>query len=77
MTNLYASITEMELTAQYSFQSSDQSSCGRRAIYIVAQASYIYMYTPYSRKIWQELNLADWPQPAKTKVLADFNLADG
>ena len=30
----------------------------------------------YSRKIWQEFNLADWPQPASTKILADFNLAD-
>ena len=32
---------------------------------------------PYSRKIWRELNLADWPQPARTKIFADFNLADG
>ena len=24
----------------------------------------------------QELNLADWPQP-RTKILADFSLADG
>ena len=30
---------------------------------------------PYSRKIWRELNLADWPQPAWTKILANFNLA--
>ena len=27
---------------------------------------------PYSRKIWRELNLADWPQPARTKILADL-----
>jgi hypothetical protein len=26
---------------------------------------------PYSRKIWRELNLADWPPPARTKILAD------
>ena len=31
----------------------------------------------YSRRIWQELNLADWPQPARTKILVNFNLADG
>ena len=31
---------------------------------------------PYSQKIWWELNLADWPQPAWTKILVDFNLAD-
>jgi len=23
-----------------------------------------------------ELNLADWPQPVLTKIMADFNLAD-
>ena len=34
-------------------------------------------HIPYSRKIWRELNLANWPQPARTKILADFNLADG
>ena len=28
-------------------------------------------YTPYSQKIWRKLNLADWPQSAKTKILAD------
>ena len=32
------------------------------------------LYIPYSRKIWRELNLADWPQPAWTKILANFNL---
>ena len=31
---------------------------------------------PYSRKIWRALNLADWPQPASTQILADLNLAD-
>ena len=31
---------------------------------------------PYSRKIWRELNLTDWAQPARTKILADFNLVD-
>ena len=30
----------------------------------------------YSRKMWQELNLADCPKPARTKILVDFNLAD-
>jgi hypothetical protein len=27
---------------------------------------------PYSRKIWQKLNLADWPQPARIKILVDL-----
>ena len=31
---------------------------------------------PYSRKYWWELNLADWPQPALTLNLVDFNLTD-
>jgi hypothetical protein len=31
---------------------------------------------PYSQVIWRELNLADWPQPEKTKILADFDLVD-
>ena len=29
----------------------------------------------YSRKYWQELNLAVWSQTAIIKILADFNLA--
>ena len=36
-----------------------------------------HRYRIYGRKIWWELNLADWPQPARIKILADFNLADG
>ena len=35
VTNLDASITEMNLTAQYSFQSSNWSGCGQHSIYIV------------------------------------------
>jgi hypothetical protein len=35
-----------------------------------------YNILPYSRKIWRELYLADWSQPARTKILAEFNLAD-
>ena len=27
-------------------------------------------------KFWRALNLADWPQPAWTKILTDLNLAD-
>jgi hypothetical protein len=33
-------------------------------------------YILYSWKIWQELKLADWPQQARTKILAGSNLAD-
>ena len=35
------------------------------------------IYIPYRWKIWRELNLADWPQPARIKMLPNFNLADG
>ncbi len=30
---------------------------------------------PYSRKIWQELNLAKWPRTAKIKYWRNLNLA--
>ena len=30
----------------------------------------------YSRKILWKLNLADWPQPLRTKILVNFNLVD-
>ena len=36
----------------------------------------LHMYILYSRKIWRELNLAVWPQPAGKEVLEDFNLVD-
>ena len=33
-------------------------------------------YVLYSRKIWQELYLVDWPQPARIKLyMAEFDLA--
>ena len=31
----------------------------------------------YSQKVWQGLNLVDWPKLAQTKILADFNLVGG
>jgi hypothetical protein len=33
-------------------------------------------YIGMQPEIWRELNLADSPQPERTKILAEFNLAD-
>ena len=38
--------------------------------YLIMTLGLILPY--YSRKYWQELNLADWPQPALTQKLADL-----
>ena len=44
--------------------------------YVDKLRHFIYNIPYISQKIWRELNLADWPQPAKTRILAIFNLAD-
>ena len=48
VTNLDASIAEMNLTAWCSFQSSDQLGHGQRA----AQASYIYIWDSIRQEVW-------------------------
>ena len=35
----------------------------------------MYMYIPYSRKYWQELNLVVEPKIVIARILADLNLA--
>ena len=45
-------------------------------IVVVVVVDGEYKGVPHSWKIWWELNLADWPKPAQTKIFADFNLGD-
>ena len=57
---------------QYSLH---RAMCLARSAHLMVSCTYLTTSLPYSRRYWQELNLAVGPLIAIAKILVDFNLA--